>query len=179
VVNFDWFKILSTREERFWLKVLKSDGCWLWNGVLDKDGYGFFGITHCVGRDKYSRNFRAHRLAWSYRNKRPVPDGMVVMHTCDIPRCVNPDHLRVGTNADNQRDRVNKGHKPLGPKQQSAIRVLRKSPGLTASELNRIVGISWAQLLCRQLQVRGVLRIEGGGRWSPARYFLINDWAEQ
>lgn len=72
--------------------------CVLWTGRRDTDGYGRVGT-----RD------RAHRIAWEQANGRPVPAGMVVMHRCDNPPCVNPAHLTIGTVADNNRDRHSKG----------------------------------------------------------------------
>lgn len=74
-------------------------GCWIWMGSLLRQGYGRFS----AGR----RNQRAHRYAFE-RFRGPIPDGMGVLHTCDIRCCVNPDHLFVGTNADNMRDKERK-----------------------------------------------------------------------
>jgi len=89
-----------TPEERFWSKVDKSGDCWLWTAGCFDDGYGAFGFE--------KKLWRAHR--WSYwRYKGEIPEGMVVMHSCDTPRCVRPEHLSVGTYSDNARDTANKG----------------------------------------------------------------------
>lgn len=77
---------------------ISSRGCWEWIGHRDPRGYGRF----CV---KASREVLAHRLAWVV-HRGPIPDGMHVLHHCDNPPCCNPDHLYLGTNADNVRDRV-------------------------------------------------------------------------
>jgi hypothetical protein len=80
-------------------KVKKDDntGCWLWQGGIH-NGYGNFVP---VG----GKSGLAHRT--SYRLfKGIIPDGLLVLHSCNIPACVNPDHLRVGTNADNAIDKM-------------------------------------------------------------------------
>lgn len=89
-------------EERFWEKVNKTDGCWLWIGAKTRDGYGQ------IKRYQNLSNFRAHRLSWEIHNG-PIPDGLDVLHNCDNPPCVRPDHLWLGTDADNMRDRDEKG----------------------------------------------------------------------
>jgi hypothetical protein len=76
--------------ERFWARVTKTDGCWLWKGTRDH-GYG----TFCLN----GRMILAHRLVFEAMVG-PVPDGMLVMHTCDERLCVRPDHLALGTKAD-------------------------------------------------------------------------------
>lgn len=95
-------------EERFWAKVdRESDpsGCWLWTaGVQNKEwGYGAF----MVHRDGQKRQVRAHRFSYELAYG-PIPAGLFVCHRCDNPPCVRPDHLFLGTNADNVRDMVRK-----------------------------------------------------------------------
>ena len=96
--------------QRFWNKVNKTDTCWLWTASRRNKGYGAFGYT----RDGVTVQDRAHRF--SYRiHKGEIPDGMFVLHTCDTPACVNPDHLFLGSNDDNIRDMLKKGrHLPGG-----------------------------------------------------------------
>lgn len=80
----------------FWAKVTKRKGaCWVWKGALTRDGYGQV-MYHGRGRG-------AHRLAWELTNG-PVPDGKYVLHHCDNPPCINPEHLWVGTQKDNMLD---------------------------------------------------------------------------
>lgn len=90
-------------EERFWSKVDQRgpNDCWPWLGARHERGYGRFILGE--------RNRRANRVAWEIANARPVPDGMLVCHSCDNPPCVNPAHLWIGTLADNARDMVAKG----------------------------------------------------------------------
>lgn len=86
--------------ERFWMKVSKTDTCWLWTGTLVNKSYGYFRVD---GRDILS-----HRYSYLI-HKGDIQNGLLVCHTCDVPACVNPDHLWLGTAADNMRDRFEKG----------------------------------------------------------------------
>jgi len=75
-------------------------GCWLWTGAQDRYGYGRFWVE--------GRLMKAHRAAWTmFRG--PIPEGRWVLHRCDVPGCVNPDHLFLGDRADNMTDMARKG----------------------------------------------------------------------
>ena len=87
---------------RFLHRVKKDGECWMWQGAKFPDGYGVF---HFEGRPT-----RAHRVSHAIFVG-PVGDGKMVMHTCDRPLCVNPDHLREGTPLDNVMDAYEKGRK--------------------------------------------------------------------
>jgi hypothetical protein len=88
--------------DRFWAKVQKSDSCWVFTGTLVK-GYGI------IGRCDHTRNYAyAHRLSWELHHG-PIPKNLCVLHHCDNPPCVRPDHLWLGTIADNNRDMSQKG----------------------------------------------------------------------
>jgi len=99
--------VLAAIEDRFYSYVQKSDDCWLWQGgSWDRKGYGRYRVmTDGQGRQ---REFRAHRIAWELANG-PVPPGLSVLHRCDNPACVRPDHLWLGSAADNARDAQEKG----------------------------------------------------------------------
>lgn len=86
---------------RFWAKVDIADEneCWLWNGAKSSYGYGSFGFG--------KKHFIASRLVWMLL-RGPISEGMVVMHICDTPSCVNIAHLRIGTTKDNSDDKVSK-----------------------------------------------------------------------
>lgn len=88
--------------DRFWEKVDKggANGCWIWTAGCVDSGYG---SAFADGK-----HWKAHRLSWHLAHG-PIPDGMCVLHHCDVRRCVNPDHLFLGLNEDNVRDRVEKG----------------------------------------------------------------------
>ena len=87
--------------ERFWAKVDKASGCWWWTAYRNQWGYGVFGF-HA------RKHSLAHRVAWEFTNG-AIPDGLLVLHRCDNPACVNPDHLFLGTNQDNMDDMYKKG----------------------------------------------------------------------
>jgi hypothetical protein len=88
-------------ETRFWRKVEKTDFCWLWKGSRRAKSYGLISVN--------GKPTGAHRVAYELLVG-SIPDGMVVRHyVCDNPCCVNPEHLKLGTRADNARDRAEKG----------------------------------------------------------------------
>jgi len=106
----------ATFQERFWSLVSRKgkDECWLWQGSLDKEGYGTLKKKRIL--------FFAHRLAWSYTFQKTT--SLHILHSCDNPPCCNPNHLREGTQQDNMRDRQKRGRQvcKLTPQQVRLIR---------------------------------------------------------
>ena len=86
--------------KNFWNKVKKSNRCWEWTGSRFPSGYGHLARTYPSGY--------AHRTSWILHFGK-IRKGMCVLHKCDNPPCVNPDHLKIGTIQDNVRDRDIKG----------------------------------------------------------------------
>lgn len=143
---------ISYRLENTSMPVTES-GCWLWLGQLDAGGYGCIRI----GR----KMIKAHRASFMvYRDM--IPKGIKVLHHCDIPSCINPDHLFLGTQADNVRDMITKGrHRPsrgqnngrakLNERQAAVIResketlrVLSERYGVSPTIISYVKrGISW------------------------------------
>lgn len=97
---------------RFWKYVeKKSDNeCWLWKGGKKPKGYGSIGLT------KSTKTITSHRLSFMIHNKREIAPNTMILHSCDNPSCVNPNHLREGTAQDNTNDAKERGRITLGRK---------------------------------------------------------------
>lgn len=132
-----------------------NSGCVLWMLSTAQFGYGI--IVH-----KYKR-LMAHRVSWEV-NRGPIPTGLRVLHKCDVPACINPDHLFLGTDADNRADKKNKKRHSFGEAHgcakltENAVREIRTASGSSAavgakfgvssSQVRRIrLGEAWAHLL--------------------------------
>ena len=135
-----WHRL--TELERFDLQYTPEpmSGCWLWTGAI-------------VGQRRYGgmwfrgRNDRAHRISWKlFRGE--IPDGLHVLHKCDVKTCVNPDHLFLGTNADNMADMTRKGRQMRGERSPRAVlteamvRDIRRRPNERICDLAAELGVS-------------------------------------
>lgn len=104
-------RVPSTLAERLMAKVDKTwsdKGCWLFEGARVPFGYGQ------LRRDSNPQTPKvlAHRASWEV-HRGPIPRGMLVLHHCDVPNCVNPDHLYLGTFQDNTRDMIARKRNPM------------------------------------------------------------------
>ena len=131
--------------ERFWARVQKSDGCWEWTGARTAaGGYGEIMVDGVP--------WRAHRLSWTLVNG-PIADGARVLHRCDNPPCVRPEHLFLGSQAENVADMEAKGRArhPVGERHgnakltEEAVRSIRAAhrSGVTRAYLARQHGVGW------------------------------------
>ncbi len=98
--------------DKFWEKVNKTDGCWLWTGSIEPGGYGMMMLTDkSIG---LRSSVKVHKISWKLHFG-DIPDGLCVCHRCDVPACVRPDHLWLGTHAQNMRDMKEKKRHPGCP----------------------------------------------------------------
>jgi HNH endonuclease len=133
-----------TVREKFLAKICvePATGCWLWRGLVRPDGYG---ATRFEGKEH-----GAHRVAWRlFRGE--IALGQVVCHKCDVRACVNPEHLFLGTVADNVHDMTRKGRSRRGMKHGSAklnedqvrrIKTMLAEDRLFMSEIAQEFGVS-------------------------------------
>ena len=127
-----------------------NSGCLLWTGAVDHSGHGVITIWD----DEYEKSITTspHRIAWQL-HRGPIPERMLVCHKCDVPSCINPDHLWLGTNDENMADMVAKGRaaKPKGTKHPNSkltdddIRAIRRSLK-SGVDVAREYGISTANV---------------------------------
>lgn len=139
---------MPSLRERFDSKWIRTaSGCWQWTACADKDGYGFLRVA--------GKNLKAHRVSHEIHSG-PIPKGLLVLHRCDNPGCVNPDHLFLGNNSDNQIDASRKGRNASQKLTVETVREARRryrSGETTQAALCRETGVSSGQM---SLIVRGL-----------------------
>lgn len=126
---------------RFWERVDTTGDCWLWIGACNPQGYGLL-RSRAV-------SFLAHRMSYVLTNGK-IPCGLWVLHQCDTPACVNPNHLWIGTDLDNARDKQQKGrgNQPKGEangrsklSQTQVLEIVRRYENETARSLAEEFGV--------------------------------------
>lgn len=134
--------------DRFLTKVNVTDGCWIWIAALTQEGYGTYWWD--------GKTRPAHRYSWSFFNG-DIPQGMVICHNCDVPSCVNPDHLFLGTIQDNHADMVEKRRNVSGEKsglsKLTEIQVIEmrnkyKNDNCSLRDLSKHYGITRENVWC-------------------------------
>jgi hypothetical protein len=147
--------------KRFWSKVDKSGACWLWTGCVRRlnDNYKqpWFTVNK-IGR-------RAYRVAWELTNG-PIPPGLQVMHDCDNPVCVRPDHLRLGTQQENMRDMVSRGRSASGERHSQAVFTLAEARRVKAMVASGVRVCDIAKALGHKYAT--VYGIASGTTWKDA-----------
>lgn len=145
--------------DRFWSKVYRGPACWIWLAASNSSGRGLFFFE--------GRMQQVHRVSWKM-NRGPIPNGLQVLHTCDIGLCVRPKHLFLGTQKDNIDDMFEKGRNPikvhdgeLNPNSRVTEIIVREiralsEDGYTRKELQALANLSKSQ----------IARIVRGEHWS-------------
>lgn len=159
--------------ERFYSKVHKTDACWNWLGAVDGRGYGKF-VTWNGKKHKYHI---ASRFSWVITNG-PIPPGLFVLHHCDNPICVRPDHLFLGTAKINSQDMKQKGRHAfrVGAANPNAklswpdVAIIRKlyKQGISASVLAILYNIA-VRTVCNLNNPKQALWTGNRGRTSQER----------
>ena len=144
---------------RFWSYVDRRgpNDCWPWTSTKGAaNEYGMFGLWDGVRQV----NYRAHRMAWMLTSG-AIPDGLIVMHSCDTPICCNPSHLSVGTMADNMTDRNEKGRHAHGEKQGHAkLTEDQARYALESNEPTTVLGERFG------VHPSGISKIRSGVNWK-------------
>lgn len=135
-------------ENRFWSKVDKTEHCWNWTAGKTKEGYGRFQVK--------GKTQKAHRISYELYHKKTIPDGLIILHACDNPSCVRPEHLSTGTVKDNVDDMFakNRANKAKGSNHGSSkiterdVLIIRKmaDEGAVQKTIGQTFGIGQQQV---------------------------------
>jgi hypothetical protein len=159
------------RLARFLSRIQQVEGqCWPWTAGCTPDGYGLVNL----GRRPDGRqvNDYAHRISYTFANG-PIPKGLNVLHSCDNPRCCNPAHLELGTQADNMHDAQRKGRLFTGKR----LRPKRKRAFLTDSERVEIRRLRAAGVPCKEVAAQFNLSVSHVIGIGTGKRLTVLEWA--
>ncbi len=167
--NIGGVDVDSKTVQRFWDNVDRSGECWEWTGLRMNKGYGQISVAADLS---HTRMLRAHRVAWELM-RTPIPGGLCVLHHCDNRLCCNPDHLFLGTHADNVADRVAKGRSAKGA--NAGMAKLREADVLAIRRAYADGGVTQKQLGIRYGVTKSAVQsIISGKTWDWLREDLAN-----
>ncbi len=129
-------------------------GCWVWSGHTYKNGYGV--------RKAFGKDVSAHRFSYEL-HKGSIPHGMMVLHSCDNKRCINPDHLRVGSHSENMAEASSRGRMRSGTRHPMYG---RSNPRPLQANRVRVLGVEYSS----QKEAERSLGLGSG----TVRYWLQN-----
>jgi hypothetical protein len=147
-----------------WYMPEPNTGCWLWIGATREFGYGIYSVY----RDDKKFGINAHRYSWELVHGR-IPAGMFVCHRCDVPQCVNPDHLFLGTQQENMADRDRKGRNPFIPDASRCQRGHPWTPENTIIDNHRRVGKQRKCRACEKIRRNRYANQRAASRPSAAQ----------
>lgn len=124
----EYLKYLEDKLERFISE--PNLGCWIWLGSTN----GVYGVLW--DGDNYRQTY-AHRKSWEHANRKTIPAGMEVRHSCDVPLCINPRHLSLGTSQENTRDSMVRNRATRPPRWQGSGHPRAKLTEAVVSEIRR------------------------------------------
>jgi plasmid maintenance system antidote protein VapI len=159
---------------RLWSKVIipkdYENDCWLWTASTNKDGYGNFSIK--------GKNYIAHRITYQCYNGPILDNNLLIRHSCDVPGCVSPYHLKTGTQYDNIHDAINRGRFVYGETHGRAM--------LTEDNVKDILNYLWeGNITCKDLgkkygvDATTINYISKGKNWKKIYNQLTKDQKER
>ena len=158
------FRIRASLWDRFHDKFVPdpNSGCWLWTAAVKEFGYGVMGLGH-----REDGIEKAHRVSYKLY-KGDIPAGMNVLHSCDVACCVNPQHLRLGTLADNARDCVSRNrHKTPDNKGEKAKWAKLNAAKVIHIKKKEMTGVAYAKLY--NVSKSSIYEIWRGKNWATIK----------
>lgn len=140
-----------------------NTGCYLWLGPINRNGYGRVSDG--------ASSWIAHRHVWELANGQKIPPGMLVRHKCDNPPCVNPQHLEIGTPADNMADKVRRGRAHWQPTSAAAREILK----LWRTGRYSVVALADMYPRFGMIRILGLVR-PNAPRWDNSREAYARRW---